>query len=432
MWFPVLLNFDIRMEMKNGSVIKLLAAACLAIFASAGCTPDRREAENSVGGVPIRIVAEINTDTKASAMPGKAIGLRSVGEWHEDYVVAEEYEKSINNVLLFAYKDAETVPKKVIFYYPQGETNPLDGISIDRFESRTMGNAAASGSRIELDLELMEGYYNFVLIVNSGSALKKLKNEHQLPEPKEMVDKTEIFTSDDLQGSSRKYLPMTGQQSFRVPVNTGSGNRVTLAPEIALERTHARIEFILTTVDAGGNLLSPSLQQAKITNLTIKNELGGYSVLPSAGEYTATGGKNPSLRGAAYSAVPRYLPERAGFHAGANEGTGAGEHVAKCNKRLLPYSGGQAKYIYVAPGIYEKNSTGVPALELSVDFRSGEPEKKYEIELYNPDIDESETGYNNIRRNTVYRIFATLKGPKNMEFDIVVNNWEDVQVAIPW
>ena len=102
MWFPVLLNFDIRMEMKNGSVIKLLAAACLAIFASAGCTPDRREAENSVGGVPIRIVAEINTDTKASAMPGKAIGLRSVGEWHEDYVVAEEYEKSINNVLLLS------------------------------------------------------------------------------------------------------------------------------------------------------------------------------------------------------------------------------------------------------------------------------------------------------------------------------------------
>lgn len=60
------------------------------------------------------------------------------------------------------------------------------------------------------------------------------------------------------------------------------------------------------------------------------------------------------------------------------------------------------------------------------------PDKPYRIELYNPDLSENDKGYYNIRRNTVYRVFATLKGPGNMEYDIVVDEWEDTEVAIPW
>ena len=56
----------------------------------------------------------------------------------------------------------------------------------------------------------------------------------------------------------------------------------------------------------------------------------------------------------------------------------------------------------------------------------------YRIELYNPDLDQSDKDYYNIRRNTIYRVFATLKGPGNMEYDIVVDEWEDTEVAIPW
>ena len=37
-----------------------------------------------------------------------------------------------------------------------------------------------------------------------------------------------------------------------------------------------------------------------------------------------------------------------------------------------------------------------------------------------------------IWRNTIYRVFATLKGPGNMEYDIVVDEWKDTEVAIPW
>lgn len=40
--------------------------------------------------------------------------------------------------------------------------------------------------------------------------------------------------------------------------------------------------------------------------------------------------------------------------------------------------------------------------------------------------------YYNIRRNTIYRVFSTLKGTRNMEYDIVVDEWEDTEVVIPW
>ena len=287
-------------------------------------------------------------------------------------------------------------------------------------------------SNIALDLELMGGNYNFVLLVNCESGLKKIREEHMIPDPKQLMEKTEIFTSDDLKGENRKYLPMVGQCNFRVPDNMDGGNRITLSPNILLERTHARVEFIFTTVDDGGNYLSPLLPLSKVTKLSLNNEVSGYSVLPSAGEYTATGGGNPDIRGVDYVGDPLLLPERASFHEGANEGAGESAFVTKCKERLLPYIGKTPNYIYVAPGVYGKGKEGALALVLSVDYRMGPPDKPYRIELYNPDLSENDKGYYNIRRNTVYRVFATLKGPGNMEYDIVVDEWEDTEVAIPW
>ena len=67
-----------------------------------------------------------------------------------------------------------------------------------------------------------------------------------------------------------------------------------------------------------------------------------------------------------------------------------------------------------------------------IDYLMENLDKQYRIELYNPDLSENDKGYYNIRRNTIYRVFATLKGPGNMEYDIVVDEWKDTEVAIPW
>lgn len=69
---------------------------------------------------------------------------------------------------------------------------------------------------------------------------------------------------------------------------------------------------------------------------------------------------------------------------------------------------------------------------LSIDYRTGDPDETYKIELHNPDLGQDDKAYYNIRRNTIYRVFSTLKGTKNMEYDVVVDEWEDTEVAIPW
>jgi hypothetical protein len=117
-------------------------------------------------------------------------------------------------------------------------------------------------------------------------------------------------------------------------------------------------------------------------------------------------------------------------HEGANEGSGESAFVAKCKGRLLPYTGKTPRYIYVAPGVYGKEEA--LALVLSIDYRTGDPDETYKIELHNPDLGQDDKAYYNIRRNTIYRVFSTLKGTKNMEYDVVVDEWEDTEVAIPW
>ena len=417
--------------MKYGTVIRLLTAACVVIVQLTGCSPDTEDMKRSVTGIPIRIVAEMNKGTGASRMTKTPV--RSGGEWKENYIGAEEYEKTVKHVLLFAYKNVGNSPEKVIFYYPQGMANPLaDVTGIDRFEMREMARVDVDESDIALDLELMGGDYNFVLLVNCESGLEKIRNGHTIPDPKQLMEKTGIFTSDDLKGENRKYLPMTGQCNFHVPDNMLGNNRITLSPCILLERIHARIEFILTTVDDGNNYLSPLLPLSKVTKLTLNNEASGYSVLPSSGEYTATGSGNPNIRGADYVGEPLLLPERASFHEGANEGTGESAFVAKCKERLLPYTGKTPNYIYVAPGVYGTEKKRALTLVLSVDYRTEDPDETYKIELYNPDLSENDKAYYNIRRNTIYRVFSTLKGTRNMEYDIVVDEWEDTEVVIPW
>lgn len=289
--------------MKYGTVIRLLTAICVVIIQLTGCSPDTEDMKRSLADIPIRIVAEMNKGTGASRMTKASV--RSGGEWKENYIGAEEYEKTVKHVLLFAYKNIGTSPEKIIFYYPQGTANPLAGITgIDHFEMREMGGITVEDSDIALDLELMGGNYNFILLVNCESGLKKIREEHMIPDPRLLTEKTEIFTSDDLQGENRKYLPMVGQCNFHVPNNMGGNDRVTLSPSILLERTHARVEFILTTVDDAGNYLSPVLPLSRVTKLSLNNETSGYSVLPSAGEYTATGGGNPDIRGWTTREIP--------------------------------------------------------------------------------------------------------------------------------
>ena len=78
--------------MKYGTVIRLLTVTCLAIVQLTGCSPDTEDMKRSVTGIPIRIVAEMNKGTSSSRMTKAPV--RSEGEWKENYIGAEVYEKN--------------------------------------------------------------------------------------------------------------------------------------------------------------------------------------------------------------------------------------------------------------------------------------------------------------------------------------------------
>lgn len=52
--------------MRYGTVIRLLATACVAIVQLAGCSFDTEELEKPPRGIPIRIVAEMNRGSSTS------------------------------------------------------------------------------------------------------------------------------------------------------------------------------------------------------------------------------------------------------------------------------------------------------------------------------------------------------------------------------
>ena len=121
--------------MKYGTVIRLLTAICVVIIQLTGCSPDTEDMKRSLADIPIRIVAEMNRGGGTSRTVG--VPARLSGEWKENYIGAEEYEKTVKHVLLFAYRNTGNSPEKVLFYYPQGTVNPLAGITgIDHFEMK--------------------------------------------------------------------------------------------------------------------------------------------------------------------------------------------------------------------------------------------------------------------------------------------------------
>lgn len=410
--------------MKKGTVIILFVIVCAVMLQLAGCS--KEEVISTTTAVPIRIVAETSISSHiVSRSQGNFSG--SAGEWKEKFVGAEAYEVAIRHIFLFVYKRGGSEPVKVIFYYPRGTANPLEGINgITDFEIKEVGTDSSS---ISLDLELKAGDYNFILLANCESILQKVLDTCAIPALEQMTEKTDIFTSDDLKGNNRKYLPMVGQTRFHVPESTPGGVRITIPPTIDLERVHTRIEFRLTTIDNTGGYLSPLTSESVVKKLTLRNESSGYSILPSNGEYTVTGQGNPDIKGVRYTdylpgGISAWLPERDSFHEGSNDGA----TIGKYKDRLLPFTGGDSKYIYVAPALHDADKP--LTLILSVATPGGT--NLYEIPFYNPDLSATDKGYYDIRRNSIYRISGVLRGPHNIGFSITVTPWESETRTPSW
>ena len=113
-----------------------------------------------------------------------------------------------------------------------------------------------------------------------------------------------------------RLIPMTGQAMLTIPKGNDDGTAKTVNPDtpIDLERVFARVELILTTANKEMEYLSPEIAKYKIDNRKYVDgkksgsrltkgdfvdlvdtdwRAGTLEMLPSRGEYTATGGDMP-------------------------------------------------------------------------------------------------------------------------------------------
>ena len=257
---------------------------------------------------PLRALGEVQDDPDVPSKPF-------------DPEVVDPYKKyfdedRIDHVMLYVYDNDELI--KTVFYHDPkitvGMPTAFDGLEVKEF-----GNEA--GGTFTFDLILSPGRYRFVLLVNDPQCYYEAKNG-RIRDPKkiyldQMTEERGFLSSEVLMSSRKNYrvthprvIPMTGQAMLTIPKGNDDGTSKTVTPSIDLERIMARIEIILTTANEDeSEYLSPEianykvddreygdgttrgrLTKGKLVDLVDKDwRAGTLEILPTKGEYTATG-----------------------------------------------------------------------------------------------------------------------------------------------
>ena len=237
-------------------------------------------------------------------------------------------ESRIDHVMLYVY-DKDKLIRTIFYHNPKitsGMPTDFDGLEVKTFGKDTKGN-------FTFDLWLSPGRYRFVLLVNDPKSWEEAKNGNvrdpqmiylsQMTDERKMLNSQMLYikynrNSTNLYGNDKhpRLIPMTGQAMLTIPKGNDDGTAKTVNPDtpIDLERVFARVELILTTADEDLNdYLSPEIANYRIDNrkyvdgitsgrLTKGNfvdlvdtdwRAGTLEMLPTRGEYTATGRDMP-------------------------------------------------------------------------------------------------------------------------------------------
>lgn len=229
-------------------------------------------------------------------------------------------EDRVDHVMLYVYDKGQLI--KTVFYHDPTFTAGMP-TAFDGLEVKTFGK---DRDTFTFDLMLSSGRYRFVLLVNDPQCYYEAKNgKIRRPEKiylDQMTSDRGLITTEVLMkaqtGRRRDYsngthpraLPMTGQAMLSIPKGNDDGTPKTVTPSIDLERIMARVEIILTTADKEKmEYLSPEianyrpdnreyvdgtttgrLTKGRLVDLVDRDwRAGTLEILPTKGEYTATG-----------------------------------------------------------------------------------------------------------------------------------------------
>ena len=303
----------------------------LLVLSLAGChqsvVPSAEEQQADGCERPVRITARI--------LPSDA-PLRALGDVKDDPdddpdtpfdpevgdAIRNSDEARVDHVMLYVY-DKDKLIRTIFYRKPRvaGMPEATGELDVKDFGTET-------GGIFTFDLTLSPGHYRFVLLVNDPKSYEEAKNG-RIRDPQkiylsQMTDERGMLNTQMLEyanrdngtslygkGSHPRIIPMTGQAMLTIPKGNDDGTPKTVTPSIDLERVFARVELILTTANKekteylspeiakykidnreyGGGTTSGRLTKGKFVDLVDTDwRAGTLEMLPSRGEYTATGG----------------------------------------------------------------------------------------------------------------------------------------------
>ena len=234
-------------------------------------------------------------------------------------------EARVDHVMLYVY-DKDKLIRTIFYRKPRVAGMPE---ATGELDVKDFGTEA--GGIFTFDLTLSPGRYRFVLLVNDPKSYEEAKNG-RIRDPQkiylsQMTDERGMLNSQMLyrvnrdngtslygKGSHPRIIPMTGQAMLTIPKGNDDGTPKTVTPSIDLERVFARVELILTTANKEKTeYLSPEIAKYIIDNRDYVDgsttgrltkgrfvdlvdtdwRAGTLEMLPSRGEYTATGKDMP-------------------------------------------------------------------------------------------------------------------------------------------
>lgn len=234
-------------------------------------------------------------------------------------------EARIDHVMLYVY-DKDKLIRTIFYRKPRVADMPEATGELDVKDFGT-----ETGGIFTFDLTLSPGRYRFVLLVNDPKSYEEAKNGRirdpqkiylsQMTDERGMLNSQMLYRSNRDNGTSLygkgshpRIIPMTGQAMLTIPKGNDDGTPKTVTPSIDLERVFARVELILTTANKEKTkYLSPEIANYRVDKRdyvdgTTSGRLtkgrfvdlvdtdwraGTLEMLPSRGEYTATGRDMP-------------------------------------------------------------------------------------------------------------------------------------------
>ncbi len=379
---------------KKKRYIQIVAWFSLFLLTTTGCVKEDVPTEKKETAA-IRILTTIEmsapsfSPTRAATRAAGTVD-ETNGDYTEELEDGSINESTVGTVRVMAFDNASGEMAANILYVKPGATPPSADAKNYTFADGTGQNIF----KIQMDLQILTGYYEFVLIANEDPAwnLGAINAKSTLEGTASLKGYLNtLILETDLQNSvtAGSGMPMVGSNYLNVVFVPGTTelNPQLVGPSIELKRTLAKMEVNLTNQDAAnGNVVFETANVYQIKSVTLRNANQTYNVLENdAASVTET--SDPITQS-------------------VNHTTGT------------PFNGN----IFTAYMAERKNATDANAVVVDITVVKAGEDITYSIPVYqNP-----ATKDYSIYRNTLYRLNCILKG-NALTITLTVLPWELIQ-----